>query len=51
LLVIDLAQDTATFDAPTRFPLGIEHVFINGQHVLDGDRYDGQARAGIVIRD
>ncbi len=52
LLVVDLArlQDRATFDEPTRFPLGIDHVFINGRHVLDGDRYDASARAGTVIR-
>ena len=52
LVVLDLArlQDTATFDEPARFPIGIEHVFINGQHVLDGDRYDAQARAGRVLR-
>jgi N-acyl-D-amino-acid deacylase len=52
LVVLDRARvrDTATFDAPARFPTGIEHVFTNGRHVLDGDRYDGEARAGRVIR-
>jgi N-acyl-D-aspartate/D-glutamate deacylase len=52
LVVLDLArlQDTATFDDPACFPIGIEHVFINGRHVLDGARYDAQARAGRVIR-
>jgi len=35
---------------PARFPAGIEHVFINGAHVVDGERYDARARAGTVLR-
>jgi N-acyl-D-amino-acid deacylase len=52
LVVLDLASlaDTATFAEPARFPAGIEHVFINGRHVLDGARYDAGARAGRVLR-
>jgi N-acyl-D-aspartate/D-glutamate deacylase len=52
LVVLDTArlQDTATFAQPDRFPLGIEHVFINGRHVLAGDRYDAGAQAGKVLR-
>ncbi|MFQ5666306.1 MAG: amidohydrolase family protein [Candidatus Binatia bacterium] len=52
LVVLDCAQlqDTATFADPARFPTGIEHVFINGRHVLNGDAYDAGARAGRVIR-
>ena len=52
LVVVDRARlhDTATFDAPARFPAGIEHVFINGRHVVDGERYDPAAKAGQVIR-
>jgi N-acyl-D-amino-acid deacylase len=52
LVVLDLArlQDTASLDDPARFPIGIEHVFINGRHVLDGDCYDAKARAGRVLR-
>jgi len=52
LVVLDGArlQDTASFAAPDRFPTGIEHVFINGRHVLDGERYDPGARAGRVLR-
>jgi len=52
LVVIDLAtlEDTATFHEPARFPHGIDHVFINGAHVVDGPRYDANARAGAVIR-
>ena len=52
LVVLDLErlQDTATFDQPARFPIGIDHVFVNGRHVLNGDRYDATARAGQLIR-
>jgi N-acyl-D-amino-acid deacylase len=52
LVVLDTArlQDTATFKQPSLFPTGIDHVFINGRHVLDGERYDGKAQAGEVLR-
>jgi len=52
LVVIDPAtlEDTATFAEPSRFPRGIEHVFINGAHVLDGPSYDAGAKAGAVLR-
>lgn len=52
LVVLDLGdlQDTATFEAPSRFPTGVEHVFINGRHVVDGAAYDSGARAGRVLR-
>ena len=52
LVVLDTLRlrDTATFEEPSRFPTGIEHVFINGRHVVDGDRYDSGAAAGRVIR-
>jgi len=42
--------DTATFEQPARFPVGIESVFIGGRQVVDGDRYDADAKAGRVIR-
>jgi N-acyl-D-amino-acid deacylase len=52
LVVLDTAAlaDTATFDAPARFPLGIERVLINGRPVLEDERYDAGARAGRVLR-
>ena len=52
LVVLDTAtlKDTATFEDPARFPLGIERVFINGRPVIDGERYDAGARAGRVLR-
>jgi N-acyl-D-aspartate/D-glutamate deacylase len=52
LVVLDRARlrDTATFDDPARFPIGIEHVLINGRHVMNGGRYDPDASAGRVLR-
>ena len=40
----------ATFEEPTRFPVGVDHVFINGRHVVNGERYDSEARAGQLLR-
>ena len=52
LVIFDRVRlhDTATFDKPAQFPTGIDHVFINGHHVVDGERYDAGARAGQVLR-
>jgi N-acyl-D-amino-acid deacylase len=52
LVVMDAStlQDTATFEEPMLFPTGIEHVFINGTHVVDGDTYASGERAGQVLR-
>jgi N-acyl-D-amino-acid deacylase len=52
LVVLDpeTLQDHASFEAPARFPSGIEHVFVNGAHVLAGERYDSAALAGRVLR-
>lgn len=52
LVVLDAAtlEDTATFDEPARFPLGIAHVLVNGRAVIDDGRYDAGARAGRVLR-
>ncbi len=52
LVVLDLQvlQDTATFEEPSRFPSGIDHVFINGRHVVDHEQYDAGAKAGQVLR-
>src|SRR4029453_14629028 len=40
LVVLDTAtlQDTATFENPAQFPLGIERVFINGRAVIADGR-------------
>ncbi|MBW2397231.1 MAG: amidohydrolase family protein [Deltaproteobacteria bacterium] len=52
LVVLDpkMLRDTASFEEPACFPLGIEHVFIGGAHVLQGEHYDARAMAGCVIR-
>jgi len=52
LVVLDRAElrDQASFEAPDRFPTGIEQVFVNGVRVVDGDRYDAGAWAGQVLR-
>jgi N-acyl-D-aspartate/D-glutamate deacylase len=52
IVVLDPAtlRDTATFAQPACFPLGIEHVFINGAHVLNSGQYDAGAGAGKVLR-
>ena len=46
----DELRDTASFEKPASFPLGIERVFVNGVSVLEDGRYDAGARAGRVLR-
>ncbi len=46
----DRLANHATFDQPDRFPAGIEHVFINGAHVVEGDVFRPETRPGQVIR-
>jgi len=52
LVVFDPARlrDTASFEAPSREPEGIEHVLVNGNLILEAGRYDANARAGAVLR-
>jgi N-acyl-D-aspartate/D-glutamate deacylase len=52
LVVLDTRtlQDTATFEHPDRFPLGIERVLINGRAIVEDGRYEAGARAGRVLR-
>jgi N-acyl-D-amino-acid deacylase len=40
--------DRATFEQPRAYPDGIEHVFVNGRHVLNGAQHTGQ-RPGAVL--
>jgi len=40
----------ATFADPERAPTGIEHVFINGKHVVEGDTFRPGLKAGAVLR-
>ncbi len=41
---------SADFANPDRPPVGVEHVFINGTHVVRDGVYDENARAGQVLR-
>lgn len=41
--------DTATPQDPVQDPIGIEHVFINGLHVLDEGKLDTSLKAGRVV--
>ncbi|MDO8942776.1 MAG: N-acyl-D-glutamate deacylase, partial [Desulfobacterales bacterium] len=41
--------DTATFDDPCRYPVGLNAVFVNGRPVLDGDAATGE-RPGVFVR-
>ncbi len=52
LVVLDRPRlrDRASFEEPALFPTGIEHVFVNGAHVIEGERYQPGARAGQVLR-
>jgi len=43
-------RDTASFEQPDQTPIGIDHVFVNGVHVVDGEHYDAGAQAGRVLR-
>jgi len=46
----DLIAPRSTFQEPEQSPVGIEHVFINGTHVVDGDTFNGEPRPGKVLR-
>lgn len=52
LVVLDRStlRDQASFEAPDRFPTGIEKVYVGGVAVIDGEHYDANARAGSVLR-
>jgi N-acyl-D-amino-acid deacylase len=45
----DRVVDTATFDDPARFPIGIHHVVVGGQLVIRDGELTG-ARSGTVLR-
>ncbi|MCX7806674.1 MAG: D-aminoacylase, partial [Planctomycetota bacterium] len=42
-------EDTATFESPMRFPVGIEHVLVAGRRVVAGGRLTGEL-PGRVLR-
>ena len=37
----DTVIDTSTYADPVQFPAGVEHVFVNGVHAVDGSRETG----------
>ena len=49
VLDLDGLQGHASFENPAQYPTGIEHVFVNGAQVLDGDGRTG-ANGGRVLR-
>ncbi|MCY3002785.1 MAG: D-aminoacylase [Planctomycetota bacterium] len=51
LVLFDAARvaDTATFEDPQRYPIGIEHVFVNGVAVVERGEPTG-ARPGRLLR-
>ena len=42
-------QDTATFESPDRYPIGISHVIVNGRVAVENGRHTGVA-SGEVLR-
>lgn len=45
----DTVTDTATFEAPHSYPIGIPHVWVNGEVVIRDGEHTG-ARSGRVLR-
>jgi len=52
ILIFDAEKiaEIGTFQEPDRPPVGIEHVFINGKHIVDGDTVHLDLKPGTVIR-
>jgi len=44
-----LIEDKATPENPVQYPIGIEHVIINGQHVINDAKLDTTLIAGMVL--
>lgn len=44
----DTIRDLAAFDAPHQYPIGIEHVLVNGDHTLEAGEFIGKLN-GMVI--
>ena len=42
-------SDTATYEAPIQYPVGISHVFVNGITVVEGGEHTG-AKPGRAVR-
>ena len=46
----DTVADTATFEDPHSYPVGIPHVAVNGTLVIENNEFTGQT-PGKIIRD
>ena len=46
----DRIASRGTFLDPAKFPAGIEHVFVNGRHVVDGDAFHPEPKPGRLLR-
>lgn len=46
----DAVADAATFDAPHRFPVGIHHVIVNGQIVVEDGEHTGLLPGTLLLR-
>lgn len=53
IVVFDPATvaDAATYEDPHRYPLGIEHVIVNGKPVVAGGRHTGARPGQVLARD
>ena len=45
-----LIATRASFKEPSQYPEGIEHVFINGAHVVDHDTFNPNLKSGRLLR-
>lgn len=46
----DTVKDLATYENPRQYSVGIEHVFVNGIKVVEGDKLFEDAASGQVVR-
>lgn len=44
-----IAEDADCLRRPDSYPVGIEHVYINGAHVVEGGRINFEARSGKIV--
>ena len=45
----DTVAETATSRKPDTYPIGIEHVFINGEHILNQGQFDHTLKVGSLL--
>jgi N-acyl-D-amino-acid deacylase len=52
IVVFDESQiiDTATFENPHQYPLGIHHVIVNGQRVISDGKHTGRLPGKVLVR-